>query len=323
MDGFMSYDNSNSEYGYGVEDLNLNYTINTYNITNKDEKAEDKDLYTREELNKIEAESLPGNKFARIFMDKKRSEDKVPTNPPKYLTLMDENVNISLQSCDPICSGRKLFTRKNIILHPNRLTPLIGCNGAGKSTTLTMIEEAVKEARYPVIKYDNLQDGGHNSISEFAFNQDYESMAGLIMSSEGEAIAQNVFPKLNIIADILKGKYIRNDKCNLFRSTDRVFVLMDAVDSGFSVDNLHFLKLRLEELIDLAKQNNKYLYIVICANSFEFASGEDCYNVQRSEYVHFGPDDYQLYKDYILKSRERIIKQWNAMAKKKANEKEE
>ncbi len=329
MNGFMSYNNLDPEE-YGLDNT---YSIpnNTYSITtyHKEKvKEEDNDSYTREELDKIYEESLPGepgDMFARIFMDKKRSEDKVPTDPSKYLTLVDENVNINLRSCDPVCSGRRLFTKKSIILHSNCITPLIGCNGAGKSTTFDMIRQAIEESRYPVITYDNLHDGGHNSISELAFNENYESVAGLLMSSEGEAIAQNLFPKLSIVADIIKGKYTRNSRCNLFRSTDRVFLLLDAVDSGLSVDNIHFVKLRLEELINLAKQNNKYLYIVICANSFEFASGQDCYDVQKSQYVHFNPEDYQKYKSYILKSRERIIKQWNTMAKnaKKEEEKEE
>lgn len=46
------------------------------------------------------------------------------------------------------------------------VTVLVGCNGIGKTTFLRQLRNKLKKSDIPYIEYDNLHDGGNNSVSE-------------------------------------------------------------------------------------------------------------------------------------------------------------
>lgn len=88
------------------------------------------------------------------------------------------------------------------------------------------------------------------------------------------------------------------------------WILLDAIDSGFSIDNIvDFKEYLLKPLLGLGFGNE--IYIVISANSFEMANGEQCLDVYNGKYTSF--NDYEEYKDFILKSRERKEKRYEKL----------
>ena len=81
------------------------------------------------------------------------------------------------------------------------------------------------------------------------------------------------------------------------------WLLFDAVDSGFSVDNVIELKNFFKILIKDFEERGYELYIVVSANEFELAREEDCFDVMNGKYIRFaGYDDF---RGFIIKSREK------------------
>lgn len=75
---------------------------------------------------------------------------------------------------------------------------------------------------------------------------------------------------------------------------------MDAIDSGLSVDNIVDLKENLFKTI--LKEKELRIYIIISANEYEMANGEDCLDIDNCEYIKFS--NYDEYRKFILNSRE-------------------
>lgn len=92
---------------------------------------------------------------------------------------------------------------------------------------------------------------------------------------------------------------------SMFRNNpndDEYWIFADAVDSGFSVDNVVELKDELFKLI-LDIHKDKEVYIVITANAYEMARGEQCFDVINGKYVTI--KSYEKYRSVILKSRDK------------------
>lgn len=185
--------------------------------------------------------------------------------------------------------GIKLYAKGTIEIKPG-LTVLVGCNGAGKTTLLKQIESRLKKEKIPYVSFDNLHDGGSNARSEAAFMNDFEFVANSMCSSEGENIALNVGRFAYKIGALLK-------KCE----GNEAWILMDAIDSGLSVDAVVDMKKGLFETI-LEHYSDKELYIVVSANEYELARGEKCFDVVNCKYVKI--KDYEDYRNIILQSRE-------------------
>ena len=79
------------------------------------------------------------------------------------------------------------------------------------------------------------------------------------------------------------------------------WILLDAIDSGLSIDNIVDVK---EYLFKTILENNfgKEIYILVVANEYEMARGEDCFDVHNGKYVKF--TDYEDYRNFVLKSKE-------------------
>ena len=81
----------------------------------------------------------------------------------------------------------KMFNRINIEINKG-LTVLVGCNGSGKTTFLKQINDILKNNDIPVMFHSNMRNGERELKSKAAFHGDFNIVAKLMMSSEGENI---------------------------------------------------------------------------------------------------------------------------------------
>lgn len=183
----------------------------------------------------------------------------------------------------------KMYLNSKVTINPG-LTVLVGCNGSGKTTLLIYIKEKLKALNIPYISYDNLMDGSYMAISTHMLYNDIASVAELATSSEGEQIYFNLG---NIASDI--GRFIQNN-----RDAAELFILLDAIDSGLSIDNILEIKEGLFKAI-LSDNPDKDVYILVCANSFEMSIDTPCLDVRTGKYRTF--KSYNSYRNFILKSR--------------------
>lgn len=212
--------------------------------------------------------------------------------------------------------GFNLYKKKTITIKPG-VTVLVGCNGIGKSTLLRQIKDNLKQENVPYIYFDNLKDGGGHAVSEAGFYGNFGFMATAMCSSEGENIVMNI---CNLAARL--GQFVKNGEdpkekkyTQLARSIAQIngedieeheipkerWILLDAVDSGLSVDNIVDIKEDLFKTILECNYGNE-IYIVISANEYEMARGEQCFDVYNGKYVAF--KDYEEYKNLVLQSKE-------------------
>ena len=183
--------------------------------------------------------------------------------------------------------------KKNKIKLKTGVTVLCGCNGTGKTTLLRQLREYLKKERIPHIYFDNLTDGGQNARQKAGALQDFKFLIPATLSSEGENIIMNI-ERLSYKI----GGFIANGSID---SSVR-WILLDAVDSGLSVDNICELKEDLFKTI-FKYDGDKYdIYIVVVANEYEMARGEQCFDVYNGKYITF--ENYEEYRDFVLKSRE-------------------
>lgn len=224
---------------------------------------------------------------------------------------------------DPYDCGFDLWKKRTVEIKSG-VTVLVGCNGIGKTTLLNNIESILKKENIPVTHFDNLSDGGSNARSEKAFMEDFSFLAESMCSSEGENIVLNLCDltgKLGsfVKTGINKGKY--NPFAEIFKDdkedkkqelSNERWILFDAVDSGLSIDNIVDLKEGLFKTI-INHEKDKEIYIVISANEYEMANGEQCFDVYHGKYITF--NDYEEYRNMILES-----KKWKEERKKTRND---
>lgn len=224
---------------------------------------------------------------------------------------------------DPYDAGFSPTTPTKIELEPG-ITVLVGCNGAGKSTLLENIKEMMKKEDIPCIYYNNLNDGGGFARESAFFLGDMSLGVNLFFSSEGEAIKINFGEKSKIFRSFLKDGIAdprRNRISESFRQAEKLrngetcveeekkelsnkrLFLFDAIDSGLSVDSVVEIKEILHFIKEDAEKLGVEVYIVVSANEYELARNERCFDVNNGKYVAF--EDYEAYRTFILKSRER------------------
>lgn len=208
----------------------------------------------------------------------------------------------------------KMYKKKTITLEEG-VTVLVGCNGIGKTTMLHQLKEQLTKKKIPVLSFDNLHEGGSKSLSSAAFNGDCAFAATAMASSEGENIVMN----MGQLASILKHFIDTGEVCKPNERISRAFaqalwgdkneaptsnerwLLLDAIDSGLSVDNVVDLKEQLFKTI-METKGDKEVYIVITANAYEMARGEQCFDVYHGKYVKL--KTYEAYRKLILKTRD-------------------
>lgn len=211
---------------------------------------------------------------------------------------------------------------KQIEIQPG-LTVLVGCNGAGKTTLLQNIQSELKKEKIPCHLYNNLSDGGSNSVGNAFFNDDYSLGATLMCSSEGETISHNIGMLVSKMRNfIVNGevvdktsrmqkafqKLLEDDNEEQTKLSNERWLLLDAIDSGLSVDNVVEVLDVFNLMIEDAKNFGVDLYIVVSANEYELCRRNQCFNVNSGKYITF--KDYEDYRKFIMKSRERKDKRY-------------
>ena len=188
--------------------------------------------------------------------------------------------------------GTKLFDKQEITLEPG-VTVLVGCNGAGKTTMLRQIRDQLKAEDARFHWFDNHSEGDTRAIDRFMLGHNMTAFATMAFSSEGERITIVLHEQAAKMGQLVQKA-----------GSDDVFILMDAVDSGFSIDNVSYLKEGLFDLIikDHASKGGQ-VYIIVTANSYEMARGEDCIDVMNCEHLRFA--DYEEYRSFIIASSKK------------------
>lgn len=191
----------------------------------------------------------------------------------------------------------KIFKKNNIEIKTG-VTVLVGCNGAGKTTLLHQIKQKLENENIPVLLHDNKTEGERRLKDRSVFSGDFETVARLMMNSEGENI-------VNVLEDVARkmGRLTRD-----YPDSNEIWFLFDAIDSGLSIDNVIDIK---EQLIPIVIEHNsdKDIYFVISANSYEFARNENCLDVINGKYIRF--KDYEDYRDFILNSKKQKLERYD------------
>lgn len=183
---------------------------------------------------------------------------------------------------------RKLYKHSTVEFNPG-VTVLVGCNGSGKTTLLRQIERQLDDKDIPYVYYDNLRDGNDHSMQWALDSGNIEFLATLTCSSEGERITVNLG---NVARQI--GYMVHHQK------GDEYWVLLDAIDSGLSVDQVLEVKKYLFHFI-LEHEKTKNIYIICSANEYEMCDGEPCFNIVDGKYVEI--NSYEDYKKEVMKTR--------------------
>lgn len=209
-----------------------------------------------------------------------------------------------------------LYKKRSITINEG-VTVLVGCNGSGKTTLLHQIKDQLKKDGIPFVSFDNLHDGGSRAISSAGFYGDFGFMGNLMTSSEGESIVLSISRLASTLRAFIQTGESQTDRDRFSRGFAKAiwgdeieekkevpnerWILLDAIDSGLSVDNVVDLKECLFKTI-LEDDFNGSIYIVVSANEYELCRGENCFDVYNGKYVKFS--NYERYRNFILKSRE-------------------
>ena len=178
------------------------------------------------------------------------------------------------------------------------VTALVGPNGAGKTTLLTQLRDyaadTARRNRFKVLNYSNMTDGGDVAMQSYLSCGDMTQLATAMVSSEGERIIVNLsrfIPKIRPAIEVAEqeGKIL--------------IILIDAIDSGMSIDKLR----DVAELLDMIAKDieGKNIYLVISTNNYELAKGR-CLNPRTGKYVSFG--SYAEYADFICSFKKLFAK---------------
>ncbi len=221
---------------------------------------------------------------------------------------------------NPYGEGFNTCRMKEVTINPG-VTVLVGCNGAGKSTLLHNIKSELKKENIPVFMYDNEKDGGSHSITESLYDGDVTFGATALCSSEGENISLNLYKIATKLKKFIETGDSRDKLTKAFESlllssdeeselelSNERWILLDAMDSGYSIDNVIEMKSFFQLVIEDAANQGKEVYIVISSNEYELAHESNCFDVMEGKYIQF--KSYIGYKNFILKTRTKKNKRY-------------
>lgn len=187
--------------------------------------------------------------------------------------------------------GIQTFLTEELSINPG-ITVLVGCNGYGKSTTISLIEEHCKRQNIELFQYDsaNINHTQRNMQRLLDSNQ-LENLALMVCSSEGERLTQGFCDVLLKI-----GAFVRDRK----QDKKPFCITLDALDSGLSIDE----QIEYNGLFHTLQEDIEGLegYVIISTNNYELTSGLNCLDVYDGSIVRF--KNYEQYKNYILKTNE-------------------
>jgi predicted ATP-dependent endonuclease of OLD family len=208
----------------------------------------------------------------------------------------------------------KMYKKGTITLEEG-VTVIVGCNGIGKTTLLAQIKQQLNKENIPCFSFDNLHEGGSHARAAAASENDFTFMATSMASSEGENIVMNMGKIAQALGHFVTtgesvkrgdrltqafAKAVFGEQKTHVNSKER-WILLDAIDSGLSVDNIVDIKELLFQTI-LKHKGDTSVYIIVSANEYEMARGEQCFDVYHGKYRQL--KTYEAYRKLILKTRE-------------------
>ena len=210
--------------------------------------------------------------------------------------------------------NEKLYKNNSIELEENNVYVLTGCNGIGKSTLIFQITED-RPTSLSHFAYNLLNDyNGYNSFVNH-FNDDKPNSDSDVyylsinkrtnarginpspfakissqFKSSGEQLIYNMLPCLEIVdkeLERLKNKIL--------------YLLLDDLDVGTSLDVILEEKLVIKRFIKTLEENNTKYIICISANNYELTKLGTCIDCVTLKPIEF--KDYDDYVNYVVSTR--------------------
>lgn len=182
------------------------------------------------------------------------------------------------------------------------LNVIVGCNGSGKSTLIRQLQRDGNVQ--PKFSYDNYLEGGRNAMEKLDFIGDTSGMISRAMASEGENIKMNL------------GRFVQALRLFIYSpevdSKER-WILLDAVDSGLSIDGIEELKRVCGLVIKDSERLGLKTYIIASSNSYTLAEGSHCIDIRNGKPIKF--DSYEHYRRFILDTNDYKLKRYEANKK--------
>lgn len=210
--------------------------------------------------------------------------------------------------------GDRTLFKKGSFSIKEGLTVLIGCNGSGKSTMLRTIKNEIDKDKDIVCLFCDNKERSDNLVSESIWVNDISMAATSMFSSEGERKRLSAEKMASEIGNMV------------YRNPDakEYWVLIDTIDSGLSIDVIKELKEDLFYVFidDIKNNKHKPVYIVVTANTFEMAKGEQCMIACKCEYVEEEMNYENYYTSIMCSKYDKIesIEAANKNRKDKNNE---
>lgn len=226
---------------------------------------------------------------------------------------------------DPYGAGFSTCRPKQITIQPG-LTVLVGCNGAGKTTLIQNIQSELKNNNIPCEFYNNLSEGGKETLGTALYEGNIELANSALCSSEGENISLNIGNQFAKFSEFIQTGRITSKAtriADLFHEykipeTKERWLLFDAIDSGYSIDNVIDCKWIFNDMIQNATKAGYKLYIIVSANEYELAHETPCMDVTNGKYMTF--PTYESFRKFILESRKKKDKRYERLAQKAKKE---
>lgn len=172
-------------------------------------------------------------------------------------------------------------------------TPLVGPNGAGKTTLLRQLNDKFeKHIDFKVFKYNNYSEGGKQATQKQLNCGSISYLATLVTSSEGEQIAMNFGQECKKL-----GQTVAECKTE----GKNLLVLLDAIDSGASIDRLRDYLSLFKMITQDCENSNIECYIVVAVNNYELVQDKICKDVRTGKDISFS--SYENYANFICNYR--------------------
>jgi len=214
-----------------------------------------------------------------------------------------------LYKTDYYYEHQKLYNKDILTLEENNIYCIVGCNGVGKSTALFQIKTLLNKDCFDLkdklsfslrgIFSDAKAPEEYNEYfligdlhTKLGFKEEDFLMQDIFnaQSSTGEQTINKLVPILGSLQktlDLIKNK--------------TVYLLVDDLDVGVSIDVLREVNAIFDRIITFLKKNNITYYIIITANSYELTKNKTCIDIINMAPIQF--EDYEDYSNYIAATR--------------------